>query len=281
MINTKMHGWARLIFAFVALNAFAGAAILLFAPAHTAALFFWPVAPPLNAGLFGALYLGGAAAVSLAAWRGEWEPARYLIPILTAAGVLISAVTLLHLDKFAPGVRLVYWLAVYIGAPALAVVISAAQERRGAKWRVMEPVRPLTRRIALGAGAVVLAAGVLIIVWPEAAVAHWPWPTTPLMVRIFAAWFAAFGAGLLWFRVERDWRRLHHIPNLMIAAAGLDLLVVFLYRRELSGGPALWVYCGHLVLIALIGGLLHWAQSQPTQQSVLSRELTTHEQHQY
>jgi hypothetical protein len=55
------------------------------------------------------------------------------------------------------------------------------------------------------------------------------------MVRIFTSWFTAFGAGLLWFAVERDWTRLRPIVNLMIAAALLDLLVVGLYAAELGG----------------------------------------------
>jgi hypothetical protein len=258
--NHALRWWARLILGFVALNAFVGAAILIFLPAETDWLFFWPVNPPINAGLFGALYLGGATAVSLAVWRNEWGPTRYLVPILVAAGILISLVTLLHLDKFAPGIRLAYWLVIYIGAPLLALIVYVFQERRGGNWVVVEPVRPFTRRVALITGSIVLIGGVLLIVWPETAVAYWPWSTSPLMVRIFAAWFGAFGAGLLWFQVERDWQRLYQIPNLMIAAAGLDLLMVFIYRHEITGGLTLWLYCGHLLLFALVGGLLHGSQ---------------------
>src|SRR5690606_28598671 len=72
----------RLVFGFVALNAFIGAFSLIFFPARTDSLFFWPIAPPLSAALFGALYLAGAVVVSLVTWRGLWEPARYLVPIL-------------------------------------------------------------------------------------------------------------------------------------------------------------------------------------------------------
>lgn len=84
----------------------AGALILMLLPTRTDTLFFWPIKPPINAGLFGALYLGGATAVSLATWHNRWEPARYLIPILVTAGILISWVTLLHRDAFAPGIPL-------------------------------------------------------------------------------------------------------------------------------------------------------------------------------
>jgi hypothetical protein len=259
--STPMSWWARLIYAFVGLNALAGAFVLILFPAQTGTLFFWPINPPINAALFGALYLGGAVAVLLATWRNEWEAARYLIPILVTAGILISLVTLLHADKFTPGLRLAYWLVVYIAAPLLAALIYAVQERRGASWQVLVPLRPLVRDIATVTGALVLLAGVLLIVWPEAALARWPWPSSPLVARIFAAWFTAFGAGLLWFRVEGDWRRLRYIPNLMIAAAVLDLLMVFIHRQQITGSAAsVWLYSSHLILFALLGFLLHGLQ---------------------
>lgn len=259
--NTQLAWWACCVYGLVAFNAFIGAFILLLLPESTETFFFWTIKPAINARLFGALYLGGAAAVSIAVWRKQWESSRFLVPILVVAGILISWATFLHLDLFAPGIRLTYWLLVYIGAPLLAVVIYVTQERRGATWAVVVPVRPLTRYIAVTMGGIVLIAGIAIILWPETAVASWPWPTGPLMVRVFAAWFGAFGAGLLWFHVERDWRRLHHIPNLMIAAAVLDLLVIFIHQNQMTGTTfSLWLYCGHLILFGLIGLLLHGLQ---------------------
>ncbi|MCB0165797.1 MAG: hypothetical protein KDI79_16315 [Anaerolineae bacterium] len=267
--HTPLINWARFIYGFVALNALAGAIILVLLPTFTATLFFWPINPPINARLFGVLYLGGAVAVSIAVWRNQWEPARYLVPVLVTAGILITWVTLLHLDKFTPGIKLAYWLVIYIGAPLLALVIYIAQERRGATWDVTVPVRPLTCQVAVVTGWIVLAAGILLILWPAAAVANWPWPTSPLMVRIFAAWFGAFGAGLLWFKVEHDWQRLHHLPYLMIAAAGLDLLMVIIHWPAMTTiGLTFWLYCGHLLLFALVGGLLHWLQMQPIAQEI-------------
>lgn len=262
--NTPFIGWARFIYGFVALNALAGAFILIFLPEHTNTFFFWQVKPPLNARLFGVLYLGGAVAVSIAVWRNRWESARYLVPVLVVAGILISWVTVLHLNKFTPGIRLWYWLLVYVGAPLLAIAVYIAQERRGAAWEIAVPVQPVTRRVAIVTGWIVLVAGIALILWPAVAVAYWPWPTSPLMVRIFAAWFGAFGAGLLWFKVEQDWQRLHHLPNLMIAAAGLDLLMVIIHRQVITTtNLTFWLYCGHLILFALVGVLLHWLQTQP------------------
>ncbi len=261
--DRPMSSLMRLAFWFVAANALAGAGSLIFFPTDTARLFFWEIKPPINAALFGALYGGGAAAVALVAYRGRWEPARFLVPILVSAGALISVTTLLHLDLFSPGPRLAYWLVVYVVAPLLALLFYVGHERSGASWAVYRPVTPATRSLAIALGALLVMLGILVLVRPAPVVAQWPWPITPLMVRIFASWFAAFGVGLLWFWVERDWDRVRHVADLMIAAAGLDLLMVFVHRQDLTtAGPGLWLYCSHLALFGLVGLLMHWLQGR-------------------
>jgi hypothetical protein len=81
------------------------------------------------------------------------------------------------------------------------------------------------------------------------------------MLRIFAAWFCAFGVGLLWFRIERDWLRLTPLVNLMIASSGLDLLILALHAGQLrTAGPPLWLYCAHLVALGAVGACMHWLQ---------------------
>jgi hypothetical protein len=259
--DKPMSRFMKLVFWFVAVNALAGAVLLMGFPTRTDTLFFWSIKPPLNAALFGALYAGGAAIVALVTYRGRWEPARFLIPILVSAGFFISVTTLLHLDRFTPGFRLAYWLIIYVGAPLLALFFYVQHERGGADWTVIEPVLPATRAIAIATGALLVVLGVLVLVWPNLVVDTWPWPTTPLMVRIFVSWFSAFGVGLLWFLVERDWRRLQHIATLMIAAAGLDLVMVLIHRGDLTTtGPTFWLYCVHLAIFGFLGGLMLWLQ---------------------
>src|SRR3712207_5627104 len=123
-----MSSFMRFVFWFVAANALVGAFSLIFFPGNTDRLFFWEINPPINAALFGALYLGGAGIVALVTYRGRWEPARFLIPVLVSAGALISVTTLLHLDRFSPGLRLVYWLVIYVGAPLLALLFYRSEE---------------------------------------------------------------------------------------------------------------------------------------------------------
>src|SRR5215216_5336809 len=260
--NHPMSPFMKVVFWFVAANALVGAISLIFFPGDTARLFFWEIKPPINAALFGALYLGGAAIVAMVTYRGQWEPARFLIPILVSAGALISVTTLLHLDRFTPGLRFVYWLVIYVGAPLLALLFYIQHERSGAaNWTITRPVTRATPTLAVAVGAVLVVLGILVLIWPEPVVSQWPWPITPLMVRIFASCFSAFGVGLLWFWIERDWERVRHIADLMIAAAGLDLLMVFIHRQDLTAvGLNLWLYCFHLALFGLVGLLMYWLQ---------------------
>jgi hypothetical protein len=203
--------------------------------------------------------------VGYAAWRGWWEPSRFLVPVLVSAGILISITTLLHLDRFTPGPKLAYWLAVYIGAPLLALLIYVQHERGGANWTVREPVRPATRAIAILLGAALVALGLIVLISPGFVVAQWPWPTTPLMVRIFASWFCAFGVGLLWFAIERDWRRIKLLATMMIGASALDLAMLFVHRGDVTlSGANVWVYGFHLALFGAVGLLLHWLQRKHT-----------------
>jgi hypothetical protein len=262
--DTPLALFARLILWFVAVNALVGAGSLLLFPAQTDTLFFWEIRPPINAALFGALYLGGALTVGWVSYHGKWEPARFLVPILVTAGLFITLTTFLHLDRFITGIKLFYWLVVYIGAPLLALLIYVYQERRGANWSVQEPVRPFTRRLAVITGAVVSVFGLGLLIEPQVVLDSWPWNASPLMIRIFASWFIAFGVGLLWFLVDRDWTRLRLIAFLMIGAAGLDLLMIFLYRADWkSAGLNVWIYCLHLLAFGLVGVWMLWLQRKP------------------
>ena len=262
MKNNPLTLASRLIFGFVAVNALAGAGSLIFFPHQTDQLFFWEIKPALSAALFGALYLGGAAMVGWVTYRGIWEEARFLVPILVSAGLFISVVTLIHLERFTPGFMSFYWLVIYIGAPLLAVWVYVKQERQGANWFVHEPILPATQLLAGGSGLTLVVVGITIMIWPEFVVANWPWPVAALMIRIFAAWFSAFGVGLLWFLIDRDWQRLHHIPTLMMAAAGADLLMLMIHVADLTDvGVRLWLYIGHLTAFGLIGWGLYRLQT--------------------
>jgi hypothetical protein len=58
----------------------------------------------------------------------------------------------------------------------------------------------------------------------------------------------------------------------MIAAAGLDLLMTFIHRNDLtSTGLSLWLFCFHLALFGLIGVFMHvWQRRAATSKQVIA-----------
>lgn len=263
--DTPLSPFARLVLGFVAVNAFLGAGSLILFPGQTDSLFFWEISPPLNSALFGALYLSGAIATTRAVVRGVWEEARFLVPVLVTAGVLLLLTTWLHLDRFRPGFPLVYWLAVYLVAPVLAILIYIQHERRGASWQVARnPIRPATRLLALLAGAVVGLAGLVGLIRPDLVSPLVPWPMSALMVRVFSSWFTAFVPGLFWFALERDWQRLAPLANLLILSAVLNPLLILLHRQDLTpGSGSLGLFLAGIAGGGLISAAMHWIQRTP------------------
>lgn len=257
----RMEGWTRMALGFVALNAFAGAAALLLFPADTASGWFWTVAPPINAGMFGALYLAAGLLVAWAAVRGLWEPARFLGPMVPAFTGMMLLTTVLHLDRFQPGTRLAYWLLVYAVALAAGVAAYARHEGRGATWRVVSAeVGRRTRTAAVVAGALAAAFALVGYAAPGVIVAAWPWEISPLMVRVFVSWLVAFAAGLLWFGREPDWQRIRPVAVLLLLTAVLLALVLVAHRGDL-GGEILraWAFAAYVGAIGLLGAWMLWS----------------------
>ncbi|HEX2914417.1 MAG TPA: hypothetical protein VH186_26695 [Chloroflexia bacterium] len=233
--ESGMSLWLKLIFWFVIANAYAGAISLMVFPDNTENLFFWKITPPINSAMFGGLYLVAGTAVLMATLHGRWEKARYLFPMIFCFSGLLLLTTLLHTDKLIPGVRLTYWLAVYIVAFLAGIFFFWWHERRESNWQVVQqPIKLGTRLVALVAGTGIALYVLVSFVAPQVVIDQWPWPITPLMVRVFASWLSALGAGLLWFAVERDWGRVHNLVNLLSVVPVLTILLLLLYTRDLK-----------------------------------------------
>src|SRR3712207_653425 len=90
----------KIVFWFVVANAALGAISLIFFPTTTESTFFWQIAPPISARMFGVLYVAAGMLVLLAVLRGQWESARtvdIMVPFFT--GMLLLT-TILHMDRF-------------------------------------------------------------------------------------------------------------------------------------------------------------------------------------
>jgi hypothetical protein len=263
--ETPLSVPAKIFFGFVALNALLGAVSLLLIPYRTSTFFFWEISPQINAAILGGFYLGATLTIVQVLRRGSWESARFLTPVVCGIGSLLALTTLIHLEKFIPGVRLVYWLSVYLSLPPLAILFYILHERRGANWQIVgRPVRLATRLLATGTAliAALFALGGFLIPGPFGAAA--PFPIAPLMMRVIASWAGSFVPGLLWFWREPDWERVAPLANLLLFVAVFDPLLVLVHRADFEpGATPYWAIMLQILASGLIGLGMHWLQRQP------------------
>jgi hypothetical protein len=248
----------KLIYLFVVANAYAGAFSLIFYPGSTDSLFFWKITPNINAVLFGALYLVAGSVVLLAVIRGSYELARYLTPMIIPFSCLLLLATLLHLDKFTPGIKLYYWVVVYIVAPTATIFFYWQFERAGASRQVKSSeVKPLARWFAVALGALLAIYVLTSFLLPDVIVNFWPWLLTPLLAQAFGAWLAALAGGLLWFGWERDWKRLQPLAYLMTLIPIATLAVIAFDQADLkTTGVNLFIFVAALIGLGLCGVLI-------------------------
>ncbi|RPI33854.1 MAG: hypothetical protein EHM70_04740 [Chloroflexota bacterium] len=242
----------KALYWFVVANAYLAAFSLIFFPYETDKTFFWRIAPPLSAGMFGVLYLAAGTLVLQAVLRGRWETARYLTAMVPVFTGMVLLTTFLHTDRFVRDARFYYWLAVYIVAPLAGLLFYYLLERDGrANWQVVQrPVRAGARRVLVGLGVLMAVLVIAGYIFPQAVIAFWPWELTPLMVRIFLSWVSAMAVSLLWFAVDREWTRVQPVAAMMVTAAGLMLLVLFIHPLDIRSAPGTAVF--GLVLAATI-----------------------------
>ena len=255
----------KAVFWFVVVNAMGGALVLMLFPARTQDYFFWNITPPINAMLVGAMYLVAGSAVVYAILRGTWESMRFMAVMAAAFSTLLFFVTIVHMDRFVPGVRLYYWLVVYFVAATFALSIYWYYERAGANWQVLrQELKPLTRISGAITGLGILLVVIVGLLRPNLIADVWPWTISPLMMRVFMSWLSALAAGTLWFWIEKDWRRVQPVAYMLISVPVLIFLLMLINRADLTGNSVtLGIFSVLLVLMGLTGVFMIWNQRAP------------------
>jgi hypothetical protein len=172
-------------------------------PARTDEWFSWTIDVPMTAVFLGAAYWSSAVLELAGARSPGWGRTRLTVWTVLVFTTLTFLVTVVHLDKFHLGTehptsaRLVTggWLAIYAGVPVAMVLALVLQSRAagGVGAGVRRPLPALLRALLLGLGAVLLAAGVALLLDPVWASQAWSWPLTPLTGRAVGAWLVGLG----------------------------------------------------------------------------------------
>ncbi|MEW5941711.1 MAG: hypothetical protein AB1750_18770 [Chloroflexota bacterium] len=262
MQEKPLSKFLKFVFWFVVVNSTLGALSLILFPTKTETFFFWKIAPPVNAMLVGTMYLVAGVAVGYAAVRGTWESARVIAAMGFSLSVLLLAATLIHVDRFVPGIKLDYWLFVYFIFPVLVALLYWRYEKGGANWQaVNREIKPLTRLTALTAGLGMAIFALVGFFFPSLIIPIWPWPLSELMVRVFVSWLTALSVSNLWFLVEKEWTRVQMVAYMLIATPLVVAGMMLVNRADLTGGPAAMTGFGvALALLACAGAFMLWNQ---------------------
>jgi hypothetical protein len=138
---------------------------------------------------------------------------------------------------------------VVVLAPAALVANELVTGRR---LRVEQPLGPLARAAVGALAALLLVAGVGLLLRLGYATRLWPFALTPLVARILGVWIACLGLAHAWACWDGDRRRVRALLLSMPPTGALLALVPLLHRDDLRDGAASARVAYLLVAAALV-----------------------------
>ena len=208
--------------------AVANGLFLYLLPSTGATDYAWPIQPPINAAFLATGYLAGVPSTFIALFVARsWRSVRPLIWPFVALGAMLLVATLLHADRFNWSYPLTWvWTAVYILIPLDLPLLWRWHERAASAPPEHDPGLAPLGRLAWAFGLVLTALGALLFIEPAIFISRWPWPITPLLGRVLAAWYVQHGLHLIF--IASTCRRAHETLTAYITTLTWSLLVVTL-----------------------------------------------------
>jgi len=219
---------------------------------------------PLNARFIGALYLGGAVGVGLACLVRALVDARIVLYAFWLITVLVLVMTLVYWNDFsADGIPWI-WMATYVVDPVVTTIAIVAY----ALWHAGDPGRHRLTPLLAAEAVLLLATGAGMLVAPHAMRHVWPWAFTPLLARVYAAFFFAFGVGAAVATGERRRPALATVVggSLAMFAASAAASLVHHDRFRSSPQTAVWIAV-HLVAIVALSAALVSLRQRPARRA--------------
>jgi hypothetical protein len=235
-----------LLLAATALVFLAGLQLFVF-PTRTAEWFAWTVDPPVTAAFLGAAYWASAVVQWTSSRATAWADARVAVPSVLTFTVLTLLVTLVHLDRFHLGSQFATetravtwaWLAIYAIVPvALAALWLRQRTVPGGDPPRLHPLVGWLRVAVAAMAAVLLAAGVALLVAPETAAQAWPWDLTALTGRAIGAWLVGLGVSAVQTVLENDARRARPVAVGALALPVLAAVALARFPDDVAWGSA-------------------------------------------
>jgi hypothetical protein len=193
---------------------------------------------PLNTRFVASFYLAGAVGLGLSGAARYAIDARIFVAGFAVVTTLLLLATLMYWSDFRVGGVPYAWLGSYLVDPVVGV---AALWALGL-WR---PALPGTHRLSAIFAAILTVFGILgtvLLLFPDTAVAHWPWKLTAILARVYAAIFLAFALGAALAALER---RREAVRPFTLSALTLVVLVAvasLAHRDRFVSGAAPWIW---------------------------------------
>lgn len=257
------HPWMRLLLWVAAALVFIAGVQLFVLSEQTERFFAWTIKNPLTAAFLGAAYWTSCVLEVMAAREQLWARARIAVPAVLLFTALTLTATILHLDQFhlgegfAPETTLLTWtwLAIYtLVPPALLALLLFQAQLPGGDPAVTTRI-PTTVRVVISAQAAVLVSiGAMLFALPQATLAVWPWPLTPLAARAVGAWLLGLGIAAAQVMLENEWVRARPVAASCVAFSLLQVLALVRYPQTVqwSSGSA-WFYLVFLASLLILG----------------------------
>ncbi|HEX6422717.1 MAG TPA: DUF4383 domain-containing protein [Acidimicrobiales bacterium] len=250
---------------------------LLLVPASLRAVWPWDLTA-LNAAFLGAVYTSSLVAAAGLVLVGRASPARVVAPMILLFTVVVLAVSVASLDRFAASAPSSWlWLLLYVGIPANA---AWHLRRRGGWWSWPDPGPPsAASRRWLRAGALAAAAyGSALLVAPTGAAAFWPWPVDAFHGRMYSVALLTPALGM-WLVAERAARTdLVVLGATLLAGGTLPVAAVAGVAATGAGTGTLawtagtWLWAAMFASLGAVGaGLLAEARRRPPETPAAER----------
>jgi hypothetical protein len=254
----------RLLYVAAALVFLAGIPLFVF-PERTDRYFAWTVNSRMTSVFLGAAYWSAIGLELAAARATTWSRARIAVPavfVFTSLTLVVSLVHLhkLHLQHDVPASALAVawvWLAIYTLVPVVMAVGWVGQHRQSTSVPPPSGLPVAIRGALLGLAALLLLAGVALLVVPGSASRWWPWTLTPITSGAVGAWLVGLGvaAGHAWLIDDKPTLRPLGLTGVTFGL--LQAVALARYGDELDwSSPSAVVYVAVLIALTVVSG---WA----------------------
>jgi len=204
---------------------------------------------PLNARFVASLYLGGGVVIVAAALARRAVDTRLALFSFLAITVLVLLMTLVYWSRFTVDGVPRLWMTTYVADP---VISSLALVSLG----LLGPALPGRHRLTgifIGQSALLGVLGLALLVASPAVLDAWPWALTPLLARVYAAFFLAFALGAGLAAYERRPQAVMGFALGSLTLLVLSLATSLVHLARFDHGPGRWVwFTVHVVGIAAL-----------------------------